>query len=171
MVQFTGAVFYQVCRDKQIQGTVSTGLFGLLQRLDNVPKSHIFGVEADVTVRPLEGLTLIGSASYLKSEVDRYSGTSVFEVETDFAGSPLPFAPEWTLIGDIDYRVPVASGGNMSAETRWRSPIMASTAGPPGFPSRSMATRSSMRVWAMNFPESASHSRSGGKTSSTRTMF
>lgn len=110
-VQLSGAVFYQDYRNKQVQGTVATGLFGLLQRLDNLPKSHIFGVEADVVIRPVDGLTLTGSASYLKSKVDRYAGTSVFGAPTDFAGSRLPFAPKWTLAGDIDYRIPTASGG------------------------------------------------------------
>jgi outer membrane receptor protein involved in Fe transport len=111
LVQLSGAVFYQDYKDKQIQGTVATGLFGLLQRLDNVPKSRIFGVEADLVLRPVTGLTLTGSASYLDSKVRKYAGTSVFGAETDFAGSRLPFAPKWTLVGDIDYRLPTSSGG------------------------------------------------------------
>ena len=110
-IQLTSAVFYEDYRNKQLQGTVSTALFGLLQNLQNVPKSHIFGVEADLVARPVNGLTLTGSASYLKTKVDEYTGLSVFGVQTDFAGKRLPFAPEWTLIGDIDYRVPTSSGG------------------------------------------------------------
>ena len=86
---------------------------GLLQRLDNVPKSHIFGVEAEVTVRPTAGLTLSGSMSYLKTKVDEYSGITVFGVQKDFAGSRLPFAPSWSLAGDIDYRIPTSSGGEV----------------------------------------------------------
>jgi len=113
VIQLNGAVFYQDYRDKQIQGTVATGLFGLLQRLDNVPKSHIFGIEADMVVRPTDGLTLTGSASYLKTKVDRYSGTTVFGADMDFADSRLPFAPKWTLVGDIDYRVPVGDDGEV----------------------------------------------------------
>lgn len=114
-VSFAGAVFYQDYRDKQIQGTVNTALFGLLQRLDNVPKSHIFGVEAELVVRPTRGLTLSGSASYLKTEVDEYSGITVFGDQKDFAGSRLPFAPTWSLTGDIDYRVQTSAGGEVFA--------------------------------------------------------
>ncbi len=110
-IQLSGAVFYQDYRDKQIQGTVSTGLFGLLQRLDNVPKSYIYGAEADLVLRPITGLTLTGSASYLKSKVQEYSGTTVFGADKNFAGSRLPFAPSWTLVGDLDYRIPMGSGG------------------------------------------------------------
>lgn len=112
-ISLSGAVFYQDYRDKQIQGTVNTALFGLLQRLDNVPKSHIFGVEADMTIRPTAGLTLSGSASYLKTKVDEYSGITVFGAQKNFAGSRLPFAPSWSLVGDIDYRVPTSSGGEV----------------------------------------------------------
>lgn len=112
-ISLSGAVFYQDYRDKQIQGTVNTALFGLLQRLDNVPKSHIFGVEADLTIRPTAGLTLSGSMSYLKTKVDEYSGITVFGDQKNFAGSRLPFAPSWSLSGDIDYRVPTASGGEV----------------------------------------------------------
>lgn len=112
-IALSSAVFYQDYRDKQVQGTVNTALFGLLQRLDNVPKSHIFGVEADMTVRPLAGLTFAGSASYLKTKVDEYSGITVFGVQKNFAGSRLPFAPSWSLVGDVDYRIPVSSGGEV----------------------------------------------------------
>jgi outer membrane receptor protein involved in Fe transport len=112
-VSLAGAVFYQDYRDKQIQGTVNTALFGLLQRLDNVPKSHIFGVEAEVAVRPTAGLTLSGSMSYLKTKVDEYSGITVFGEQKDFAGSRLPFAPSWSLVGDIDYRIPTSAGGEV----------------------------------------------------------
>ncbi len=112
-ISLAGAVFYQDYRGKQIQGTVNTALFGLLQRLDNVPKSHIFGVEFDATVRPTAGLTLSGSASYLSTRVDEYSGITVFGVQNDFAGSRLPFAPTWSLVGDIDYRMPTGAGGEV----------------------------------------------------------
>ncbi len=112
-ISLAGAVFYQDYRDKQIQGTVNTELFGLLQRLDNVPKSYIFGVEAEVTVRPTAGLTLSGSMSYLKTKVKEYSGITVFGVQKDFSGSRLPFAPSWSLVGDIDYRVPTGAGGEV----------------------------------------------------------
>jgi len=112
-IQWNGAVYYQDYRNKQIQGTVSTLLFGLLQRLDNVPKSRVMGVETDIVIRPVDGLTLSGSASYLDTKVQKYLGTTVFGVENyDFAGNRLPFAPRWTLAGDIDYRVPTGNDGS-----------------------------------------------------------
>ncbi len=122
-VTLSSAIFYQDYRNKQIQGTVNTALFGLLQRLDNVPKSHIFGIEGDVAIRPMRGLTLSGSASYLETKVDEYSGITVFGAQKDFAGSRLPFAPTISLVGDVDYRMPTASGGEMfvGADVNYRS--------------------------------------------------
>lgn len=110
LVQLNGAVFYSDYRDKQVQGTISTPLFGLLQQLQNIPKSHIFGVEADLILRPTAGLTLTGSGSYLKTKVDKYESINTYGQFTDFSGDRLPFAPTWTLIGDVDYRMPVGSG-------------------------------------------------------------
>lgn len=122
-VTLSSAIFYQDYRDKQIQGTVNTALFGLLQRLDNVPKSHIFGVEADFAIRPTAGLTLSGSASYLDTKVDQYSGITVFGAQKDFAGSRLPFAPTWSLVGDVDYRIATRSGGEafVGADINYRT--------------------------------------------------
>jgi outer membrane receptor protein involved in Fe transport len=130
-IQITSAIFYQDYRDKQLQGTVSTALFGLLQQLQNVPKSHIFGIEADVVARPVQGLTLTGSGSYLKTKIDNYSSISVFGVPTDFAGKRLPFAPELTLVGDIDYRVQTTSGGSifMGGTVNYRTSVDAYVGG------------------------------------------
>lgn len=124
-VTLSSAIFYQDYRDKQIQGTVNTALFGLLQRLDNVPKSHIFGIEGDIAIRPAHGLTLSGSASYLDTKVDEYSGITVFGVQKDFAGSRLPFAPTISLVGDVDYRIPTSSGGEMfvGTDVNYRSSV------------------------------------------------
>jgi len=152
-VQWTGAVFYQDYKDKQIQGTVDTGLFGLLQRLDNVPKSQIFGIETDLVVRPTAGLTLTGSASYLKTKVNEYTATTVFGnilgngygsagTKFNFAGNRLPFAPTWSLTGDIDYRVPTGNGGSffVGGSVNYRSDVDAyiggSTIQSPGAPNR-----------------------------------
>lgn len=149
-VQWTGAVFYQDYKDKQIQGTVATALFGLLQRLDNVPKSHIFGVETDLVVRPTSQLTLTGSASYLKTKVDEYTATTVYgniagpnhDQQYNFAGNRLPFAPSWSLTGDIDYRIPTGNGGNtfIGASVNYRSAVDAYIGGSslhiPGAPYR-----------------------------------
>lgn len=132
MIQWSGAVFYNDYEDKQVQGSDLTALFGLLQLLDNVPESTIFGIETDIVVRPTSGLTLTAAATYLDTEIKEYVATNVFgELDYDFAGSDLPFAPEWSFVGDIDYQIPLSSGAtiSMGATVNYRSSVDAYAAG------------------------------------------
>ena len=132
MAQWSGAIYFNEYEDKQVQGSDLTALFGLLQLLDNVPESEIFGIETDIVVRPVDGLTVTAAATYLESEIKRYRATNVFaELNYDFAGNDLPFAPEFSFVGDIDYRMPTASGGNLAigATLSYRSSVDAYAAG------------------------------------------
>lgn len=112
-VQLNGAVFYNDYEDKQIRGKLLDEIFGSLDKLFNVPESEIFGAEIELTVMPVDALTLSGSVTYLDSEVKEYSGSNVFGLITDFAGAPIPFTPEWTYTLDADYRIFLESGGEI----------------------------------------------------------
>jgi len=107
LVQTNAAVFYDSYLNKQIQGTVNSGLFGLLQDLQNVPKSRIAGFEADISARPLRALTLDMGVNYITTRVQEFTSTSVYGVVTNFAGDSLPFAPKWTLTLNGDYVLPL----------------------------------------------------------------
>ena len=78
----------------------------------NVPKSRIWGLEGDVTVRPIEGLTISGSATYLNSKVLNYSGgiDVIGDQGINFAGNPLPFTPKFSGQIDVDYRAHLENG-------------------------------------------------------------
>jgi outer membrane receptor protein involved in Fe transport len=111
-LQANAAIFYQEYDDKQIQGTLKDELFGLLQQLQNVPESRIAGAEADVSWMPVSGLTITGSASYLDTEVETFASTDIYGNDQDFSGDRLPFAPEWTVVLDVDYRTPLGARGD-----------------------------------------------------------
>ena len=131
-IQWTGAAFYMDYKDKQIQGSSLTALFGLLQLLDNVPESTVYGAETDILWRPTDGLTLSAAATFINSEIDTYTATNVFGQENyDFAGNDLPFAPAVTFMGDVDYQMPLAGGGTlaMGATVSYRSEVDAYPAG------------------------------------------
>lgn len=131
-IQWTGAAFYMDYKDKQIQGSSLTALFGLLQLLDNVPESTVYGIETDILWRPADGLTLSAAATYVDTEIDSYVATNVFAQENyDFAGNDLPFAPAVTFMGDVDYQMPLAGGGTlaMGATISYRSEVDAYPAG------------------------------------------
>lgn len=122
-VQINMAGFYYDYRNKQVRGKYLDPVFGLLDLLVNVPKSRIFGAEAELTIRPTHGLTLNGSVTYLDTKITNYVGYDIFGgldnanfvpggVNTQsFAGSPLPYTPKWSGSVNLDYKFETANGG------------------------------------------------------------
>lgn len=110
-----GAVFYYDYKDKQVFGVLKDPIFGPQAALVNVPKSHVFGLEGDVSIKPVPGLTLTGAATYLKTRITEYTGYTPLTVIKDFKGSKLPFAPTLTYSLSADYRFEMANGGSAFA--------------------------------------------------------
>lgn len=130
MVQFNTAGFYMDYRDKQVKGKLFDFVFGTLDTLVNVPRSRIYGMEADLTVRPTSELTVSGAVTYLKSKVLRFVGYDAFggvdnnidprpgnfdpsgltPNTENLAGARLPYTPEWAGTVNVDYRHQLASG-------------------------------------------------------------
>ena len=119
-LQFNGAVFYYDYSDKQVRGRVQDTVFGLLEKMLNVPKSYVLGVEGEITARPVDGLRISAGATYLKSKVtSNYSSTpdglAVYNAAGftgNFKGSKLPFTPEFSATLDAQYEFPVSSSWN-----------------------------------------------------------
>ena len=114
-VSLNGAVFYYDYRNKQIRGKFNDPLFGALDELVNLPKSRILGAEADITVRPVAGLTINGAVTYLDSEIQIGPAAprnyNVLAQVTNFSGDPLPFTPKWSGTVNVEYRARLANGG------------------------------------------------------------
>ncbi|MGE4323346.1 MAG: TonB-dependent receptor [Sphingobium sp.] len=114
-LQANAAIFHYDYVDKQFQGRDPDplGVFGNLIRLVAVPKSRLTGAELSLSARPVDGLTLSGGLTYLKSKVTSdYNNFDSYGRPLNFKGSRFPFTPEWSLSGDIDYRTPI--GGTMT---------------------------------------------------------
>lgn len=117
-IGINAAVFYYDYRNKQIRGKLveTPNIFGPLDTLANVPKSSIFGVEADVTLRPVDGLTINGAVTYLQSEVKKGPvapyNFNVLGQADGFVGDDLPFTPEWSGVLNVDYKARLANGGS-----------------------------------------------------------
>jgi iron complex outermembrane recepter protein len=111
-IQFNGAAFYYDYSDKQIRAKVLDPIFGLLEKLVNVPKSYIWGLEGEFTAQPADGLTFAASGTYLNSKVNRTfrqtpDGTNVYNQEGytgDFKGSKLPYTSKFSGNADIGYK-------------------------------------------------------------------
>lgn len=110
-VSLNFAAFYYDYRDKQIRGKTNDPIFGILDVLVNVPKSRIQGAEVDVTIRPVDGLTITAAGTFLDSKVQRYAGLNVLGANDNFRGEPLPFTPKWSGSLGVDYRARMANGG------------------------------------------------------------
>lgn len=115
-LQFNGAVFYYDYSDKQVRGRVQDTVFGLLEKMLNVPKSYVFGVEGEIIARPTDGLRLSAGATYLKSKVNsNYSATpdglAVYNAAGftgNFNGSDLPYTPKFSANVDVQYNFPIS---------------------------------------------------------------
>jgi iron complex outermembrane receptor protein len=131
-LQFNGAVFYYDYSDKQVRGRVQDTVFGLLEKMLNVPKSYVFGLEGELVARPAEGLRISAGATYLKGKVKSdYSATpdgfAIYNAAGytgNFKGSELPYTPKFSANIDAQYSVPVSDtleaflGGGLTYQSK-----------------------------------------------------
>ena len=108
-IQASAAAFYYDYKDKQLLTQFLDPLWGLLPILANVPKSEAYGAEFDVVATPVSGLTLRAAAGYVRTEIGDFGGYDVFGTPVDLTGKGFNFSPEWTALGDVEYRFPVSA--------------------------------------------------------------
>ncbi|HOA49226.1 MAG TPA: TonB-dependent receptor [Novosphingobium sp.] len=120
-VQFNASAFYYDYTDKQIGGIYIDPVFGRLTKLVTVPESRVYGFEATLDWRPIQGLTINPSVSYVNSRIQgtfsNYTPTGVLK---SFVGEAFPYSPEWQANANIEYKWNVSSdwsafvGGNIA---------------------------------------------------------
>ena len=116
-MQLNLAGFYYDYTDKQEQDLAVT-FVGNISGLTNVPKSRIFGAEADVQWAPAEGLFINVGAAWLDTKVLEWqavSDTSVWPtvVTFDASGIELAQSPKWQVNGGFDYEWALNQGLKM----------------------------------------------------------
>lgn len=114
-VRLNLAGFYYDYRDQQLQGILYTET-SRVGRIVNVPKSHIYGVEGELTLAPVRGLNISQSLAYKYGEYDEYAapdsatlnadGTYSNITYVDHAGERLPL-PKLDYKGSVSYSFPV----------------------------------------------------------------
>lgn len=104
-VQANFAAFYYDYRDKQLMTKQKDPVFGPLPVLRNAPRSHVYGAEIDLQARPLNGLFLAASASYIQTQIDEFVSTNDAGDEQDFSNRPFNYSPEYeaSLIADYTF--------------------------------------------------------------------
>ncbi|MHA3794306.1 TonB-dependent receptor domain-containing protein [Sphingomonas sp. YL-JM2C] len=108
--------FYQRFEDFQVFTFVNTVVAGRTVQatsLSNVGKVTSKGVEIDLALIPVEGLTLSGNYTYNKSAYDHYPGGGGMVGTTilDADGVQTPYAPTHKAYLAADYETPLAKGG------------------------------------------------------------
>lgn len=109
-VQANLSAFYYDYRDKQISTYFADPIYTALSRLDNVPDSEAYGVEAELVVRPVQGLTMTGNALWLKTRINGYNGTNAAGEAQNFDGAEFIYSPHFQGSATIAYDAPVGSG-------------------------------------------------------------
>jgi iron complex outermembrane receptor protein len=111
--QFNAAAFYYDYTDKQLRTRILDPVFGLLEQLNNVPKSRVLGVEAQLIAQPFDGFDLNLSGTYLDTKVtDSYETFNAAGEFGDFQGSNIPYTPKLSVVADAQYETPISSSIN-----------------------------------------------------------
>ncbi|ONF95736.1 Pesticin receptor precursor [Sphingomonas jeddahensis] len=115
-LRFNLAGFYYDYRDQQLQGVIYTAT-SRVGRITNVPKSHIYGAEAELTWAPMRNLRITQALSYKYGEYDEFlspdtavqdpvTGEYVDILYNDRAGERLPL-PDLDYKGSVAWTIPV----------------------------------------------------------------
>ena len=120
-LQLNAAAFYYDYKDKQLRGRLDDPIFGALENLVNVPKSHVTGFEVGGMWQPVEGLTIAPAVTFVKSQIDgHFTNFDLLGNEVRMSGESFPYTPEWSGNVDVEYRWGLTAswdayvGGNVS---------------------------------------------------------
>jgi len=120
-LQLNAAAFYYDYANKQIRGKLPDPIFGTLEGLINIPKSHISGFELSATARPVRGLTISPAVTLVASKIEgAFSNYTPLGDAGNFSGEAFPYTPKWSGNVDVNYEQSVGSrlkmffGGNLS---------------------------------------------------------
>lgn len=126
-LQLELAGFHYDYRDKQIRAKTSRPPFGILDALQNIPKSSIRGFEASADIRPVRGLRFNLSFSYIDATIDRFSGINGAGLAAVFDGTEMPYTPKYQVSINPDYEFPVGEDATafVGASVNFRSSTVA----------------------------------------------
>lgn len=115
-IQLNGAAFYYDYSDKQLRGRIldTSGFFGVLEALVNIPESEVYGAELSMQAAPLPGLLVNLGATYVHSEVtETYFNYDPAGNLINYKGLEFPHTPEWNYIASVDYVFDLADSYEM----------------------------------------------------------
>lgn len=111
-LQLNGAGFYYDYRNKQLRGKFLDPVFGALEALVTIPKSRVIGFEGQAVIRPIDGLVIDTSVTYVDTKIQRFIGLDSLGVPGDQAGTRFPYSPKLQWITDAQYTRSITTGWN-----------------------------------------------------------
>jgi iron complex outermembrane receptor protein len=110
-------------------------IYTALSRLANVPKSLAYGLDGDITWRPIRDLTLIASATWLHTEVEGYTGINGAGQPQNFDGRPFLYSPKFQggLTALFNHDLESGLKLNAALNGRWQGKSSADLEGNPLF--------------------------------------
>jgi outer membrane receptor protein involved in Fe transport len=103
-VQLNGAGFHYDYTNKQIRTQTVQPIFGILNNLQNVPKSTVDGGELQLAWAATRGLRLAAAVTYLRAKVTEFVGTNGAGIRQDYAGTEVPYSPKFSSNATGDYQ-------------------------------------------------------------------
>jgi len=100
----TAAGYYYDYSDKQIRSKRLAPPFGILDVLQNIPKSDVKGIELELSGSPVAGLTTALALNYTDAKIKTFTGINAAGVVADFGGTRVPFTPKYQASFSADYR-------------------------------------------------------------------
>lgn len=134
-VQLNVSGFYYDYTDKQLSVYFADPIYTALARLNNIPDSNAYGVEADLTWRATEHLTLIGSGTWLETSINNYNGINAAGQAQLFDGRAFPYSPNYQVSGTALYDTNLSDtlGLQLALNGRWQSDSAADLGDDPRF--------------------------------------
>jgi iron complex outermembrane recepter protein len=130
-LQLNGAMFYYKYTDKQLRSKLIDPNFGILDTLQNIPKSDVKGFEIEMNIRPTQGLVINNTFTYLDATIKEFTGINSGGITASFAGANVPYTPKYQIGSNIDYEFPVSDSlnGFVGSSLNFRSGTVATIGG------------------------------------------
>ncbi|BBD01498.1 TonB-dependent receptor [Sphingobium sp. YG1] len=136
------AGFYYAYNDKQLFSDIPDIVFTTLTRIVNIPRSEVYGGEAEISWRSQSGFTARGGVAYTGSRVLEYNGFTRSGQPLNFRGLKFANTPELQVNGSLGYSTEV--GENLSLRSNinanYQSSTSSSLTNEPGFEVRGYTT-------------------------------
>jgi len=136
-LSLSAAAFYYDYRQQQVQSAIFSPAYGPIGKIVNAPRSHIYGIEGELTWRPVPGVEITQGLTWRKGEFDRFvdldiaASTAAGAARTiDRAGQDEGF-PHWSYNGAASYRMPIDRWTlTAAADYAYRGPLQPVLLGP-----------------------------------------